>query len=69
MSCYIVQEADGSRFTLEDNSGFLLLEFCEPGGTEYNPVGDNPVSRARRRREMLELEDEEFLVSFLSSLE
>ena len=49
MSCYLVQEDDGtSRFTLEDGSGFLLLEDCavvppEPG------VG-GPLRKGRRRR-------------------
>ena len=53
MSCYLVQETDGvSRFTLEDGSGFLLLEFCPPpGGVEYNPIGDiTPPSQEGRAR-------------------
>jgi hypothetical protein len=78
VSCYLVQETDGtSRFTLEDASGFLLLEFCPPaGGTDF-PVGDshpglpladlgpaNPVRRGRRRRLEI-ITDEEELISVL----
>lgn len=78
MSCYIVQEVDGaSRFTLEDDSGFLLLEFCPPVGGEYNPVGDRspglltdlPVRRSRRRRrEMILAEEDDLLVAILDEL-
>lgn len=71
MSCYLVQESDGtSRFTLEDGTGFLLLEFCPPAGTEYNPVGDNPEARrARRRRMEYMLQEEEEILAILSSLD
>lgn len=77
MSCYLVQETDGvSRFTLEDGSGFLLLEFCPPpGGVEYNPIGDvtppsvegrqGPYVRGQRRRLT---EDEEDLIFLLTEL-
>lgn len=45
MSCYLVQEIDGvSRFTLEDGSGFLLLEQCEEP-----PVGAGPIGMGDRR--------------------
>lgn len=75
MSCYIVQESDGtSRFTLEDDSGFLLLEFCPPSGAEYNPVGDKggpieglPARRGRRRR-LEQIEDEDILAVLMSEL-
>jgi hypothetical protein len=57
MSCYIVQEDDGvSRFTLEDGTGFLLLEGCVPGTPPDTGVG-GPLRRGRRRR--LEVIDEE----------
>lgn len=82
MSCYLVQETDGvSRFTLEDGSGFLLLEFCPPTGVEYNPIGgktppsaegrargtgaEGPTIRGMRRR--LE-EDEDDLIFLLTEL-
>lgn len=75
MSCYLVQEDDGvSRFTLEDGSGFLLLEFCPPpGGVEYNPVGDSspalplaqlPARRGRRRR-LESIYDEDEVITIL----
>jgi hypothetical protein len=60
MSCYLVQEIDGvSRFTLENGTGFLLLEDCPapPGGTELPIGGLLPVRRGRRRLEILD-EDE-----------
>ncbi len=57
MSCYLVQETDGvSRFTLEDGSGFLLLENCTPVVPPEPGVG-GPVRRGRRRR--LEVIDDE----------
>lgn len=58
MSCYLVQEDDGvSRFTLEDGTGFLLLESCdivppEPG------VGGQPRKGRRRRLESVWDEDD-----------
>lgn len=76
MSCYLVQESDGtSRFTLEDGTGFLLLEFCPPVGAEYNPVGDRtpglltdlPVRRGRRRRPEDIFDEEDELISVLLS--
>jgi hypothetical protein len=75
VSCYLVQETDGSRFELEDESGFLLLEFC-PDGEEYHPVGDStpplalaelPVRRGRRRRLESIMDEEEMLVIALLS--
>lgn len=83
MSCYIVQEADGSRFELEDESGFLLLEFCPPSGAEYNPVGDSspplaladlgealeglPVRRGRRRRREDIFDQDDDIITILLS--
>jgi hypothetical protein len=71
MSCYLVQEEDGvSRFTLEDGTGFLLLEECEepPAG------GDEPWRRGGDRRIHNEVirrhppsEDEMFLISVILS--
>lgn len=56
MSCYIVQEVDGtSRFTLEDGSGFLVLEGCVPAPPEQGVGG--PLRKGRRRR--LEVIDQE----------
>ena len=83
MSCYLVQEVDGtSRFTLEDGTGFLLLEFCPPpGGAEYNPVGDSspalpladlgpalPPRRGRRRRLESIYDDDEIISILLDEL-
>lgn len=49
MSCYIVQEADGtSRFELEDGSGFLVLENCTPVPPQSGVGG--PLRKGRRRR-------------------
>ena len=70
MSCYLVQETDGtSRFTLEDASGFLLLESCvgPPAGT---PIRSRLPRERRLRRdwdvpvtvEDLEEEDDAILV-------
>ncbi len=59
MSCYIVQEDDGtSRFTLEDSSGFLLLEDCG-GVVPPEPGVGGPLRRGRRRRlEVISSEDD-----------
>lgn len=66
MSCYIVQEIDGtSRFTLEDASGFLLLEQCPPGGGDL-PVG-GPMIRGRRKWKT-DFEEEEDIVAVLLSV-
>jgi hypothetical protein len=59
MSCYLVQEIDGtSRFTLEDGSGSLLLEFCPPtpptGGDQHK--GGRELAR-RKHRQMVDEED------------
>lgn len=67
MSCYIVQESDGtSRFTLEDGTGSLLLEFCdvippEPG------VGGQPRKGRRRRLEMI-MDEDDWLAVVLSEM-
>jgi hypothetical protein len=59
VSCYIVQEDDGtSRFTLEDNSGFLLLEDCG-GVVPPGPGVGGPMTRGRRKRlEQIMAEDD-----------
>ncbi len=59
MSCYLVQEVDGtSRFTLEDGSGFLLLENCIPVVPPEPGMG-GPLRKGRRRRlEMIGEEDD-----------
>ena len=65
MSCYLVQEIDGSsRFTLEDGSGFLVLEDCipTPGGGDI--VAGGPVRRGRRRRRE-QIGDEEAIISLV----
>lgn len=57
MSCYLVQEVDGvSRFTLEDGSGFLLLDNCTPVVPPEPGIG-GPLRKGRRRR--LEVIDDE----------
>lgn len=68
MSCYLVQEIDGvGRFTLEDGTGFLLLDNCVPSP----PSGGNPaggVPRGRRKRlEVINAEDE-WLAVILSEM-
>ncbi len=68
MSCYIVQEVDGvSRFTLEDASGFLVLEDCipTPGGGDI-VVGGLPIRRSRRRHRE-QIGDEEAVISLTLS--
>ena len=68
MSCYIVQEIDGSsRFTLEDGSGFLVLEDCipaPPGGDIV--IGGLPIRRSRRRNRE-QIGDEEAVISLTLS--
>ena len=67
MSCYLVQEVDGtSRFTLEDASGFLLLEFCPPP----TPGGELPIGGydRKRRRRLGGDSDEEWLAVVLGEL-
>ena len=47
MSCYIVQETDGSsRFSLEDLSGFLVLEDCIPTAAGQSVMGGTPEALA-----------------------
>lgn len=67
MSCYLVQEIDGtSRFTLEDASGFLLLEDCAPTPPPQPGVG-GPLRRGRRRRResIFDSMEEEAIMSVL----
>jgi hypothetical protein len=71
MSCYLVQEEDGvSRFTLEDGSGFLLLEECEgpptPGDEPWRMGGDRRLHNEVIRRHPPS-EDEMFLISVILS--
>lgn len=67
MSCYIVQEIDGvSRFTLEDESGFLVLEDCVP----TPPSGGTPIGGydRKRRRRLGGDSDEDWLAVILSEM-
>ncbi len=67
MSCYIVQEDDGSsRFTLEDGSGFLILEDCVPVTPPQPGVG-GPMTRGRRRR-LEQIAEEDMLGVILSEV-
>jgi hypothetical protein len=70
VSCYLVQEIDGtSRFTLEDESGFILLEFCPepPAGGDLFRGGDRrPHHEIIRRREPIDDDVEAFLSVILS---
>ena len=72
MSCYLVQEEDGtSRFTLEDGSGFILLEFCPPTPGGQVVVGGRgvhealPVRRGRRRENQQIITDEEDVLTII----
>ena len=68
MSCYLVQEVDGvGRFTLEDGSGFLLLEACVPVVPPEPGVGGQPRHGRRKRLEVISAE-EEILASILAEL-
>ena len=79
MSCYLVQEIDGtSRFTLEDGSGFLLLEFCPPapggdliagGRPDTGLEAQLPPRRGRRRRYQQIVTDEEVMTIILMTLD
>ena len=65
MSCYIVQAVDGSsRFTLEDGSGFLVLENCIPSPPEQ---GGQP-RKGRRRRLDLVGDEEDWMAVVLSEM-
>lgn len=67
MSCYIVQEVDGvSRFTLEDGSGFLLLENCVPVPPQPGVGGD--ARRGRRRRLESIYDEDDWLATVLNEL-
>ena len=75
MSCYIVQEIDGtSRFTLEDASGFLLLESCV-SGVELPPglgavtQGLPPMSARRRIYQDVVTDEEDVLTIILLTLD
>lgn len=67
MSCYLVQEIDGvSRFTLEDGSGFLVLENCVP----TPPSGELPIGGydRKRRRRLGDASEEDWLAVILSEM-
>ena len=67
MSCYFVQEIDGvSRFTLEDGTGFLVLEACVP----TPPGGELPIGGVdrKRRRRLVGDSDDEWLAVILSEM-
>lgn len=67
MSCYIVQETDGtSRFTLEDGSGFLILEDC--AAVPPGPGVGGPPIRGSRRRRREQIGDEEAVISLVLSV-
>jgi hypothetical protein len=69
MSCYLVQEEDGvSRFTLEDESGFILLEECEepPVGGDQVLMGDRRLYNERIRRHPVS-EDEMWIIATILS--
>ena len=68
MSCYLVQEVDGvSRFTLEDGSGFLLLENCVPVIPPGPGVG-GPLPKGRRRRLEVIGDEDDWLAAILSEM-
>ncbi len=67
MSCYLVQEDDGtSRFKLEDGSGFLLLEDCATVPPE--PGVGGPLRRGRRRRLESIMDEDDWLAVILSEM-
>ena len=75
MSCYLVQEEDGtSRFILEDGSGFLLLEECEPppAGGDITAMGDiTPPQRVPETRAVMyriREDEDEFVLYLLTRL-
>ena len=78
MSCYIVQEIDGSsRFTLEDSSGFLLQEDCIPippggpavfSGDKRPPLVPDSWGEPWRNKRKREQEDEDLISVILDSL-
>ncbi len=68
MSCYLTQETDGvSRFTLEDGTGFLLLESCSPVVPPEPGVG-GPLRKGRRRRLEVISEEDDWLAVVLSEM-
>ncbi len=68
MSCYLVQEIDGvSRFTLEDGSGFLVLENCTPVVPPEPGVGGE-VRRGRRKRLENIYDENDWLAVILSEM-
>jgi len=69
VSCYIVQETDGvSRFTLEDGTGFLILEDCVPAPPGGDLGAGGQPRKGRRRRLELIGDDEEWLAVVLAEL-
>ncbi len=68
MSCYLVQEDDGtSRFELEDGSGFLVLENCIPVVAPEPGVG-GPLRKGRRRRLEVISEEDDWLAAVLNEV-
>lgn len=68
MSCYLVQEDDGvSRFTLEDGSGFIVLEDCVPS-IPVGPGVGGPMRKGRRRRLEMIGEEDDWLAVVLSEM-
>jgi hypothetical protein len=66
VSCYLVQETDGvSRFTLENGTGFLVLDGCVPTPSGGPPIGG---SDRKRRRRLGPDSEEEWLVVVLREL-
>lgn len=69
MSCYLVQETDGvGRFTLEDGSGFLLLENCVPTPPGGGLPGGGPLRKGRRRRLEVISEEDDWLAIVLGEV-
>ena len=76
--CYLVQEIDGvGRFTLEDGSGFILLEYCPvipPTGNDQNVMGGRlsdaqaQWAETARMRRLEDMEMEEIMAVLLSEL-
>jgi hypothetical protein len=68
VSCYLVQEVDGvSRFTLENGTGFLLLENCTPVVPPEPGMGGQ-ARRGRRRRLEVIGDEEDWLAVVLGEM-